>query len=114
VRRLGGYVLRHKGDLVIAFSGAIVASAAQVVVPLVARQIVDNVILRHASPLAPWLSLLLGLAVVTFVGGYFRRYRGGRVALEVQFDLRNAMHEHLQALDFANLDRMPTGQLVAR
>ena len=36
------------------------------------------------------------------------------MALGVQYDLRNAMHEHLQVLDFANLDRMPTGQLVAR
>ena len=50
----------------------------------------------------------------TFVGAYFRRYRGGRVALDVQYDLRNAMQDHLQTLDFANLDRMPTGQLVGR
>jgi ATP-binding cassette subfamily B protein len=99
---------------VIAFAGAIVGSVAQVIVPLIERQIVDNVILHHNSPLAPWLVALLGLGVVTFVGAYFRRYRGGRVALDVQYDLRNAMHEHLQQLDFSNLDRMPTGQLVAR
>jgi ATP-binding cassette subfamily B protein len=114
VRRLSGYVLAHKRNLVIAFAGAIIGSVAQVIVPLIERQIVDNVILRHSSPLAPWLVALLGLGVVTFVGAYFRRYRGGRVALDVQYDLRNAMQEHLQGLDFANLDRMPTGQLVAR
>jgi ATP-binding cassette subfamily B protein len=114
VRRLGGYVLVHKRNLVIAFAGAIAGGVAQVIVPLIERQIVDNVILRHSSPLAPWLAALLGLGVVTFVGTYFRRYRGGRVALDVQYDLRNAMQDHLQRLDFANLDRMPTGQLVAR
>jgi ATP-binding cassette, subfamily B, bacterial len=114
VRRLGGYLLVHKRNLVIAFAGAIVGSVAQVIVPLVERQIVDNVIVHHSSPLAPWIAALLGLGVVTFVGAYFRRYRGGRVALDVQYDLRNAMHEHLQRLDFANLDHMPTGQLVAR
>ena len=114
VRRLSGYVLVHKRNLVIAFAGALVGSLAQVIVPLIERQIVDNVIVRHSSPLAPWLAALLGLGVVTFVGAYFRRYRGGRVALDVQYDLRNAMQEHLQGLDFANLDRMPTGQLVAR
>ena len=32
----------------------------------------------------------------------------------MQYDLRNAMHDHLQSMDFDNLDRMPTGQLVAR
>ncbi|MGA2530182.1 MAG: ABC transporter ATP-binding protein [Acidimicrobiales bacterium] len=114
VRRLSRYVLVHKRNLLIAFAGAILGSVAQVVVPLIERQIVDNVIVRHTSPLAPWLVVLLGLGVVTFVGAYFRRYRGGRVALDVQYDLRNAMQEHLQGLDFSNLDRMPTGQLVAR
>ena len=114
VRRLGGYVLVHKRNLIIALAGAVVGSLAQVIGPLIEREIVDNVIVRHASPLAPWLAALLGLGIVTFVGAYFRRYRGGRVALDVQYDLRNAMQAHLQQLDFANLDRMPTGQLVAR
>ncbi|HET9116712.1 MAG TPA: ABC transporter ATP-binding protein, partial [Pseudonocardiaceae bacterium] len=45
---------------------------------------------------------------------YLRRYRGGQVGLQVQYDLRNAMHDHLQAMDQDNLGRMPTGQLVAR
>jgi ATP-binding cassette subfamily B protein len=107
-------VLVHKSDLFVACAGAIVGSAAQVVVPLIERQIVDKVILARTAPLVPWLGVLLGLGVVTFVSTYFRRYRGGRVALKVQYDLRNAMQQHLQNLDFANLDRMPTGQLVAR
>ncbi len=83
-------------------------------VPLVARQIVDGVILTQRSQLWPLLVLLIGLAAATFGFAYIRRYRGGRVALEVQYDLRNAMHDHLQTLDFDNLGRMPTGQLVAR
>jgi ATP-binding cassette subfamily B protein len=62
----------------------------------------------------PWLLALLVLSALGFGFAYIRRYRGGRVALSVQFDLRNAMHDHLQSLDFDNLDRMPTGQLVAR
>ncbi len=71
-------------------------------------------ILIPTSPLWPWLLLLLVLAAGAFGFAYVRRYRGGRVALGVQYDLRNDMHDHLQAMDFDNLDRMPTGQLVAR
>ena len=89
-------------------------SLSQTAVPLVARQIVDGVILEHNSPLWPWLVLLVALAAASFGFAYIRRYRGGRMALAVQYDLRNAMHDHLQALDFDNLNRMPTGQLVAR
>ena len=93
---------------------AVLGSVCQTAVPLVARQIVDGVILTNRSPLWPWLTLLVALAAASFGFAYIRRYRGGRVALEVQYDLRNDMHEHLQALDFDNLGRMPTGQLVAR
>ena len=39
---------------------------------------------------------------------------GGRVALDVQYDLRNAIFERLQRLDFARHDELPTGQLVSR
>jgi len=92
----------------------VLGSVCQTAVPLVAREIVDGVILTRTSALWPWLLLLVALAAASFAFAYVRRYRGGRVALEVQYDLRNDMHDHLQALDFDNLGRMPTGQLVAR
>ncbi|MHB8487710.1 MAG: ABC transporter ATP-binding protein [Candidatus Dormibacteria bacterium] len=107
-------MLRHRRDVVLSVGAAVLGSVCQTAVPLVARQIVDGVILTSRSALWPWLLLLVGLAAASFVFAYIRRYRGGRVALEVQYDLRNAMHDHLQALDFDNLGRMPTGQLVAR
>jgi ATP-binding cassette subfamily B protein len=107
-------MLGHRRDLVIAVLASVLGSACLTVVPLIERQIVDQVILRHTSPLLPWLALLLVLAMASFGFAYLRRYRGGRVALGVQYDLRNDMHEHLQTMDFANLDQMPTGQLVSR
>ncbi|ALE07874.1 ABC transporter [Arthrobacter sp. ERGS1:01] len=106
--------MRHRADMVISFGAAVLGSTAQTIVPLVTRQIVDNVILVPTSPLWPWLALLIFLGIATFGFSYLRRYRGGRVALSVQYDLRNDMHRHLQTMDAGNLDRMPTGQLVAR
>ncbi|HZY77387.1 MAG TPA: ABC transporter ATP-binding protein, partial [Jatrophihabitantaceae bacterium] len=114
IRRLLHYVLRHRTDVVLALAAAVLGSACQTVVPLIARQIVDNVIVAHNSALWPWLVLLIALAALTFGLAYLRRYRGGRVALSVQYDLRNAMHDHLLAMDLENLSRMPTGQLVSR
>jgi ATP-binding cassette subfamily B protein len=114
VRRLWRYMLRHRRSVIISLAAALLGSACQVIVPLVARQIVDNVIVAKSSPLLPWLILLVALAAATFGFAYLRRYRGGRVALEVQNDLRNDMHDHLQSMDFASLDRMSTGQLVSR
>ncbi|CUU60648.1 ATP-binding cassette, subfamily B [Parafrankia irregularis] len=114
LRGLWGFLLLHRRDLALAWAAALLGSACQAVVPLIARHIVDDVIVARTSPLWPWLLLLLAAAAGAFGFAYVRRYRGGRVALGVQFDLRNAMHDHLQTLDQDNLSRLPTGQLVAR
>jgi ATP-binding cassette subfamily B protein len=105
---------QHRRDLTLALGAAVLGSICQTIVPLIERQIVDGVIEAHTTSLWPWLVFLVLLAAAAFGFAYLRRYRGGRVALEVQYDLRNAMHDHLQIMDFDNLDRMPTGQLVAR
>ena len=39
--------------------------------------------------------------------------RRGRLSLDVQYDLRNAIYDHLQRLDFASHDELQTGQLVS-
>ena len=104
----------HRRDVMASMGAAVLGSLAQTVVPLVERQIVNGVILSHTSALWPWLVALIVLAAAAFAFAYARRYLGGRVALSVQYDLRNAMHDHLQAMDAENLDRMPTGQLVGR
>src|SRR6202140_1453008 len=107
-------MLRHRREVALSVGAAVLGSVCQTAVPLVARQIVDGVIPSSSAALWPWLVLLVTLAAPSFAPASPRRYRGGRVALEVQYDLRNDMHDHLQALDFDNLNSMPTGQLVAR
>jgi len=107
-------MLRHKRDVYLSLGAAVLGAACQAVVPLIERAIVDDVIVTRSSGLWPWLVALIVLSVATFAFAYIRRYRGGKVGLAVQYDMRNEMHDHLQVMDFANLDRMPTGQLVSR
>jgi ATP-binding cassette subfamily B protein len=114
IRRLVSYLLRHRRDLVLALSAALLGSACMAMVPLVERHVIDHVIGGSHSSLGVWLVLLLALAAAAFGFAFTRRYLGGRLALAVQYDLRNEMHDHLQTMDFANLDKMPTGQLVGR
>ena len=106
--------MRHRNNLTLAFVAAVLGSAAQISVPLVGRQIVDNVVVHRRDALWPWLLVLFAAAGVTFALAYVRRYRGGQLALDVQFDLRNAIHDHLLTMDQRSLSRMPTGQLVSR
>jgi ATP-binding cassette subfamily B protein len=114
VRRLIGYMAPHKRHAFIAFGVAIGGTVISSFMPLLSKIIVDDVIVAKDRPLAPWLTLLVVMGVVRFILAYFRRYNGGRIALDVQHDLRTAIFRQLQRLDFARHDELQTGQLVSR
>jgi ATP-binding cassette subfamily B protein len=114
IRRLVSYMKPHKKNAYIAFGVAAGGQLLQSFLPVVQKVIVDDVITTKEKPLAPWLALMIAMGVATFVFAYFRRYRGGRIALDVQHDIRTAIFSQLQRLDFARHDEMQTGQLVSR
>jgi ATP-binding cassette, subfamily B, bacterial len=114
VRRLWPFLSVHRRGLATAFGVSVLGQAIAAVTPVFEKVIVDDVIVGHRRPLGPWLALLVAAGVVGFGVAYVRRYVGGRVALDVQFDLRNAVYERLQRLDFASHDNLQTGQLVSR
>ena len=114
IRRLVGYMKPHKKNAYVAFGVAIGGQLIQSLLPAVQKVVIDDVITHHKKPLAPWLTLMIVMGVFTFVFAYLRRFRGGRIALDVQHDLRTAIFRQLQRLDFARHDEMSTGQLVSR
>ena len=114
IRRLSGQVWKHKRDVQISFVAAVLSSAGQAMVPLIARTIVDDVIGDPTQPLWPWLLLMVVIAIAVFGLAYLRRYHNGRSSLAVQYDLRNQLHDHLLTLDQRTLSHLSTGQLVSR
>src|SRR5687768_14255423 len=114
IRRLWPYLMAHRRDVVTAFGVALAGLAVSAFTPVVQKVIIDDVILERRRPLAPWLALLVAAAIFRFGVAHIRRFVGGRVAFSVQFDLRNAIYERLQRLDFARHDDFQTGQLVSR
>ena len=114
LRRLSPFLLAHRREVSIAFGTAIAGQTVNVVTPLISKVVIDDVITTHQRSLAPWLALLVACGLFTFVASFIRRFVGGRVSLDVQFDLRNAVYERLQRLDFGSHDRLQTGQLVSR
>jgi ATP-binding cassette subfamily B protein len=115
IRRLLPFLAAHKRDAFLAFGISVIGvGVIQGATPAVERQIVDRVLIAHKAPLVPWLTVLVLFGIGNFISGYVRRYYGGRVSLDVQYDMRNAIYERLQRLDFARHDEMQTGQLVSR
>ncbi|HEX4775310.1 MAG TPA: ABC transporter ATP-binding protein [Acidimicrobiia bacterium] len=114
IRRMGTYLRPHRGKVLVAFGAAVLGTTIAAFSPIVERAVVDDGIVSRRGSLVGWLLLLVGFGVVRFGAAYVRRYWGGRVSLDVQHDLRTAIFEQLQRLDFARHDEMQTGQLVSR
>ncbi len=114
LRRLAGYCWRFKRDVIIALTGAVLYTTATLVIPLLQRNIIDNVIVSSKESVWPLAIGLLVAAAANFAGIYMRRYRGGKTALDVQHAMRTELFESLSKLDGARQDEIHTGQLVGR
>ena len=113
-RRLWPYLGTRRRDLALTFAAAIAGLTVTALTPVVQKVVIDDVILSDRRPLAPWLVVLVIAGVFRFGCAHVRRFVGGRVALGVQYDLRNDIYSRLQRLDFARHDEFQTGQLVSR
>ena len=100
--------------MIIALAASVVGQGLSALTPVFAAVIIDDAISTHRRAAWPWLLALVVAGLGSFVSAYLRRWIGGRVSLDVQFDLRNAIYERLQRLDFAGHDQLRTGQLVSR
>ncbi|MGH9164169.1 MAG: ABC transporter ATP-binding protein, partial [Acidimicrobiales bacterium] len=114
IRRLAPFLRPHRRDVILAFGASVAGLAVTALTPVIQKVIIDDVVLGGRRSLGPWLTLLLAAGVFRFGAAHVRRYVGGRVALSLQHDLRNAIFERLQRLDFARHDEAQTGQLVSR
>ncbi|MFF9091707.1 ABC transporter ATP-binding protein [Streptomyces sp. NPDC014802] len=113
-RRLWGYAWRYPRDVVLALGSSLGGMAVMAVVPLITKVIIDDVIGDHSRRMAPWAGLLIAGALLVYVFTYVRRYYGGRLALDVQHDLRTDMFATISRLDGRRQDELSTGQVVGR
>ncbi|MFE3324689.1 ABC transporter ATP-binding protein [Streptomyces sp. NPDC059176] len=113
-RRLAGYAWRYRGNVLLALGSSLAGMAVMAVVPLITKVVIDDVISAHDRSLTVWTGLLLAAAVVVYLLTYVRRYYGGRLALDVQHDLRTEMYRTISRLDGRRQDELSTGQVVGR
>lgn len=106
--------MRRRRTVFLAFGAALVGMALSAVTPLIVRDVVDNVILHDRQSLLPWVILLLVVGAARFGFGFVRRYEAGRLAVDVQYDMRTEVYQALQRLDGAKQDDLQTGQVVSR
>ncbi|MBC3985184.1 ABC transporter ATP-binding protein [Streptomyces sp. AC536] len=113
-RRLTRYCWRYRRNVVLALGASLAGMAVTALVPLVPKLIIDDVIVAGDRPLAPWAVLLVVAALAIYGLTYLRRFYGGRLALDVQHDLRTEMFQSISRLDGRRQDELSTGQVLGR
>lgn len=95
-------------------AAAILSVGVQAASPLLVRAAVDDAVAGHTAGLGGIAAALVTLQVVAFGSAFLRRYVGGRLALDVQHDLRNRVFGSVSRLDGGKQDALRTGQVVSR
>ncbi|MEU3504967.1 ABC transporter ATP-binding protein, partial [Streptomyces hundungensis] len=109
-----GYAWRYRRNVALSLGSSLAGMAVMALVPLITKVVIDDVIGAHTRSLAVWTGLLIASAVVVYALTYIRRYYGGRLALDVQHDLRTEMYRTITRLDGRRQDELSTGQVVGR
>ncbi|MFD0923409.1 ABC transporter ATP-binding protein [Saccharopolyspora rosea] len=114
IRRLFVACRRHPVALVMALGASGAAVGLEALVPLLTRSAVDGAVAHRTDGLWWIVGALLVLGVFRFGAAFVRRYSAGRLALDVQHDLRRAVFASVQRLDGGKQDALRTGQVVSR
>ncbi|WP_407649654.1 ABC transporter ATP-binding protein [Goodfellowiella coeruleoviolacea] len=114
IRRLAAACWRHPRLVLLSMVAAVFGVGLQAAGPLLVRVAVDDAVAGHTDRLAVLVAALVGMELLTFGSAFLRRYLGGRLALDVQHDLRQAVFGAVQRLDGGKQDVLRTGQVVSR
>jgi ATP-binding cassette, subfamily B, bacterial len=113
--RLVPFARPYRGLIAVTFLAALLATLAQLAVPLLTAAVVDGPIASgDRAGLIPLMGLALLFGVAEAALFFLRRWTMNRSCLRIERDLRDTLYRRLQRLPVAFHDRWPSGQLLSR
>ena len=113
--RLRPYLRPYRYQLAVMLLFAILASATDIAIPLIAKDVIDGAITHHERGLLLPLGLLaVGLGAANAVLSLVRRWIQGNAVAGMEQAIRDDLYQHLQRLDPAFHDEWQSGQLLSR
>jgi ATP-binding cassette subfamily B protein len=114
-RRLFAYVQPYPWRLAGAYGGMLLATLLNLFVPQIIKEAIDRGLAEgNAVILFVAGALILGVAILRGVAGFFTMYNGEWITFRVAYALRNDFFRAIQTLPFAFHDRAHTGDLMSR
>ena len=115
LRRVAAFARPHRRALVAFLLLSVVAAVLTVLTPVLAGQVVDEIVAGGDPGTVVWLAVVIALvAVLDGVVGLAERWQSSRIGEGVILDLRRAVFGHVQRMPVAFFTRTRTGALVSR
>ena len=113
-KRLLGFLRPYRravlGSLVFAWA----AMGMTVLIPWLVGNTVDAINTHQRPDILPLALAIVGAGILRLGLTVIRRLIAGKVSVAVEFDLRERVYRHLQALELGFFDSQQTGQLMSR
>jgi ABC-type multidrug transport system fused ATPase/permease subunit len=113
-RRLLGFLRPYRRAVVASLVFAWLAMAMTVLIPWLVGRTVNAIDAGERGDVLPLALLIVAAGILRLGLTVIRRLIAGRVSVGVEFDLRERIYRHLQALELGYFDRHQTGQLMSR
>lgn len=114
IRRLSTACWQHPASVILALGASVSAVGLEAIIPLLTKVAVDDAVAHTTGRLSWIVPGLLAVAAFRFGAAFVRRFAAGKLALEVQHDLRRSVFASVQRLDGGKQDALRTGQVVSR
>ncbi|MCX4705721.1 ABC transporter ATP-binding protein [Streptomyces sp. NBC_01373] len=111
-RLILGYVRPHRWALLAGAALSLVTGATGLMLPLVARELIDD--LSHDRAITGWLVLMSGLVITNAALGALGSFVLRRTAESVVLGARRSLSSYLLRLRITAVDRSEPGDLMAR
>ena len=109
------YFKPHMGLFVLDLTCALIASAVDLIFPLVARHAMYHMLPDKAFAAFFHVMVIVGIAfLLKAIMHYIITYWGHMFGVRVEADLRDDLFSHMQSLDFNFFNKNKTGQLLSR
>ncbi|WP_051406421.1 ABC transporter ATP-binding protein [Williamsia sp. D3] len=115
MRRIVEFARPHRGKLAVFMVLSVVVAVLTVLTPVLAGQVVNNIVDGGAASTVVWLSILIAIIAVAEAGtGLVVSWLSSTIGEGLIYDLRRSVFDHVQKMPIAFFTRTRTGALVSR
>jgi len=115
LRKVFSYLSPYTFPSIIAFSLMLIELAVELLLPLfLGLMINQGVVNQDIQNISFWGSIMIGLALLSFLAGVLNSFLSSHVSFSYAYDLREELFSKIQSFTYAKLNKYPTSSLVTR